>query len=263
MLSSQSWQSIHSEPGRIEVPRVEGGLGRVEAVDVRHPALHAGVGRVLQRGATAGTSRGPTPPTGRSLPHEEELLAGHRQTGSRGAAAGSRTCASRRPASSTGATPSCARPRRARAAATEVLQSRRTSAGTSAPCGGTCGGSGRAPVYSSVSFIQPMSHFMSKPRPPMRVGPRDHRPGRGLLGDHRGRRGCVSRSRRSSAAGARSPRGSRCRRRRWRSTPRLSRVVQVQHRGHGVHPQAVGVVASRARTPRWREGSCGPRCARS
>ena len=54
-----------------------------------------------------------------------------------------------------------------------------------------------------------------------------------------GTRPCVSRV--QLLQERRPPRGSRARRTGWASTPRRPRVVQVQHRGHGVDAQAVHV----------------------
>ena len=64
-----------------------------------------------------------------------------------------------------------------------------------------------------------------------------------------------------SPAGRRPPRGSPARRTGWAAhSPSLPRVVQVEHRGDGVDPQAVHVELRRSQyRSRWRRGSCGPR----
>ena len=92
-----------------------------------------------------------------------------------------------------------------------------------------------------MSFIQPMFHFRLKPRPP---------PLRGLV--TRGQAvdssaiistaGSRQRPWRSAPAGIQWPPGFPGRREYWASTPALAVIIQIQHGGYRVHPQAVDVV---------------------
>ena len=104
-----------------------------------------------------------------------------------------------------------------------------------------CRCTGSVEKYDSVSCIQPMFHFWLNPRPPASTGPGHPAPGRRLLGDgeHAGDVAVHDRVHLlqegdglevlAAAVAVGDPLAV------------LARVVEVEHRGHGVDPQAVDV----------------------